>query len=320
MASILLGIDIGGTSTVAIAMNGDGGVIGEGGAGAANPHTVALSDVTAELHAAVTATLTGIDAGDVVAGVIGMAGAAAASRPEVAAAISEVWPRLGMACPVEIVGDAVIAYAAGSAHPEGRVLIAGTGAIAARITDWQVGRTVDGLGWLLGDEGSGFWLGRAAIRHTVDAMAAGRPAGPLGAVIAQHFGTDDFEQIVAECYRMPPAEIAGFAETVCGLADAGDRTAARLAREAADLLAASLSKLDGPADSAVVLAGGLLAGPTPVRAALLERLAAGPHGPVSVAADPAVGAAWLAGLRAGCWPSAGIDEVHRRVVGATPVA
>ncbi|MEK8110359.1 hypothetical protein NKG94_50635 [Micromonospora sp. M12] len=92
------------------------------------------------------------DPASVRSGVAGIAGAGIMADPGITTAFTVEWAQCGLTCPVTMVGDAVTAFAAGTSAPSGAVLIAGTGAVAARIDDRRVSRTADGLGWLLGDE------------------------------------------------------------------------------------------------------------------------------------------------------------------------
>ena len=66
--------------------------------------------------------------------------------------------------------DIEAAFAAGSAAPDGTVLIAGTGAVAAAVRDFGVRRRQDGHGYLLGDRGSAFWIGSRAARAALAAL------------------------------------------------------------------------------------------------------------------------------------------------------
>src|SRR4051794_889639 len=79
-----------------------------------------------------------------------------------------------------------IAFASATPAPSGTVLIAGTGTVATRITDGVITATAGGLGWLLGDEGSGFWLGRAAVRATVEFLSGRADAPVLASLVIRH--------------------------------------------------------------------------------------------------------------------------------------
>lgn len=100
------------------------------------------------------------------AGVIGMAGGGALADPQVResydAALARVWAQ--RRTPGIARGDLKVAFAAGTESPAGGVLVAGTGSVAGRVVARRLTATVGGHGWLLGDEGSGFWLGREAVR------------------------------------------------------------------------------------------------------------------------------------------------------------
>lgn len=60
--------------------------------------------------------------------------------------------------------DLDIAFRSAASSPDGTLLVAGTGAVAAAYAQWRQIRRRDGLGWLLGDAGSGTWLGRRVLR------------------------------------------------------------------------------------------------------------------------------------------------------------
>jgi glucosamine kinase len=285
---LVLGVDAGGTASRAVVAAADGTVVGRGGAGPGNPTTAGPAAARA-IGTAVREALGDHDPAAVAAGVVGVAGAGITGDPRIAAAFAHEWAKRGLTCPITVVGDAVTAFAAGTPAPSGAVLIAGTGAVAARIDDRRIGRTADGLGWLLGDEGSGLWLGLRAVRAAARAWSA--PAAPAGlaAGIAAHAAVDSRDALVQWACGRQPAAFAALAPMVCAAAAAGDPLAERLTAEAAARLVATLAELGTP-DGPVVLAGSLLTRHTPVRAAVLAAVPA----PVTTSGDPAGGAAWLA--------------------------
>ncbi|MEV4118663.1 BadF/BadG/BcrA/BcrD ATPase family protein [Micromonospora sp. NPDC049645] len=285
---LVLGVDAGGTASRAVVATRDGTVVGRGSAGPGNP-TVAGRAAARSIGTAVRDALAAHDPASVRSGVAGIAGAGVMADPEITAAFGHEWAQRGLTCPVTMVGDAVTAFAAGTPAPSGAVLIAGTGAVAARIDDWRVRRTADGLGWLLGDEGSGLWLGLQAVRSVARAWSGPTAHGELAAAIAAQAGVTSCDELVHWAGRQQPAAFAALAPLVCAYATAGDALAERLTTEAAARLVATLGEL-GPPDGPVVLAGSLLTNTTPVRTAVLATLA----GPAATARDPAIGAAWLA--------------------------
>ncbi|WP_049556352.1 hypothetical protein [Nonomuraea sp. SBT364] len=184
-------------------------------------------------------------------------------------------------------------------------MLAGTGAAAARFAARQIDGVADGLGWLLGDEGGGFWIGRAGVRAAVRALDAGSPCGPLIELVCERFGASGSPRRRAEhIVRVAQADrmmLAAGAPLVGHAADLGDPRALAIVREAAERLVALACRVHraGP----IVVAGGVLANDGPVRRAVLRLLT----GPDPVPALPVVtslgtaqngpgAASWLAAL------------------------
>ncbi|MFI7608184.1 N-acetylglucosamine kinase [Micromonospora sp. NPDC049366] len=304
--TVVIGLDVGGTSTRAAAVDLDGTRLGTGRGGGGNPTSHGADAAARELLTALRGALTGVDPARVRAGTIGLAGAGRLlADPAGRAAFDRAWRDAGLRCPYAVHGDALVAYASGTASPDGTVLIAGTGAIAATVHDLRLDRIADGHGWLLGDAGSGFWLGREAVRRLLADLDSGRTPDALGwQVLTDLLGTadvaarprDTVDSTVQAVTRRPPIELARLAPLVVTAAVAGQPTATALIAEAADHLVEIVRRIL-PADAAtpIVLGGGLLTGATPLAAAVRE--AAGRHWPHALlcsAGDGAAAAAWLA--------------------------
>ena len=299
-----MGVDAGGTSSKALVATTGGEVVGRGTAGPGNPLTTGAAGAAAAMGDAVRAALGGRPASSVVRGVLGVAGASVFASSDVATAYAQVWKGLGLECPMVIVGDAVTAFAAGSPAPSGVVLIAGTGAVAAHVRDAQVMHTVDGHGWLLGDLGSGRWIGLAALR-----VAVRQWSSPFAVAVAQQVGASSADELIQWAQRLPFAEIDALAPLVCALARAADPHARAITSAAAEELIRSFDELDS--DGPVVLAGGLLAADTPVRDGV-RALLRGRGVPCLTSRDPAAAAAWLAGRSLGP-PSP--EALHAALIG-----
>ncbi|MEU3456820.1 BadF/BadG/BcrA/BcrD ATPase family protein [Micromonospora sp. NPDC006766] len=304
--TVVVGLDIGGTSTRAAALSLDGVRLGTGRAGGGNPTSHGVEPAAAELLTALRAALVDVDPTRVRAGVIGLAGAGRLlADPHGRAAFDRAWADAGLRCPYAVHGDALVAYASGTAAPNGTVLIAGTGAIAAQVHDLRLDRTADGHGWLLGDAGSGFWLGREAVRRLLSDLDRADPPGELGRrVLAELTGSPEVAArprataalVVQAVTRRAPVELARLAPLVVAAARAAEPIALALIREAATLLAESVTRIR-PAGTAgpVVLGGGLLTADTPLADAVRAELARRwPDAPLRTAGDGAAGAAWLA--------------------------
>ena len=107
---------------------------------------------------------------------IGVAGVSALRTASVAARFGRVWVDAGLRCDPGYAADLEVAFAAGTLSPTARSWSrAGTGATAGAVTDRRLTRGPRTAGWLLGDDGSGFWLGREAVRAALRTLDAGRP-------------------------------------------------------------------------------------------------------------------------------------------------
>lgn len=288
--TLVLGIDIGGTATRAVVTTLGGTRAGFGRAGAANPVTVPAAEAAANLTAAISAALSTVDASRIGAAV---AGAAGGSRPAV---LQAAFDTLGVQCPLHVVGDAEVAFAAGTGEPDGSVLISGTGAVAAEISGGRIFRTADGLGWLLGDLGSGFWIGRTAATATARALYRGDPPGPLVARVTAAVDETAADPFVVAVHTWKPRDLASLAPLVTAAAADGDTLALSIMDEAATHLCETVAEIRPPGDrSPIVLAGGVLRHCSWLRASVHDQLrVTWPEAVVCLAAPGEEGAARLA--------------------------
>jgi N-acetylglucosamine kinase-like BadF-type ATPase len=314
--ALAVGVDLGGSETRALVVDSSGTVLGAGRAGGGNPTSHGTAKARAELGAALGSALAGADPAKVASLVLGMAGGGALSDPVVAAEYAALFDDLGVAAPPVLVGDALCAFASGTPEPDGTVLLAGTGATTAAVRGHAVARMADGWGWLLGDQGSGYWMGRAAVRAVLAELAGIGPPTTLRPLVLAELGLP--AEVVAghvvinAVTSRPPIELARLAEAVAGQASA-DATAASICTQAADLLVDSLAKVRHRDErTPIVLNGSVVRSPDgpvgrQVRYLLSERFG----GPVFAPPDGAAGAAWLA-LRA-VIGNAAADAVHERI-------
>jgi glucosamine kinase len=160
----------------------------------------------------------------------------------------------------------------------GVLLVAGTGSSA--FGRGPTGTTARSGGWgpMLGDEGSGMWIGRRAL-SVVAAAADGRePETALsGAVLtALEFGSAT--QLIPWAASASPAAIATLAPVVFTVAAAGDQRANSIVSMAVEELSLHVRALarqlfsDERASVPVALTGGLLQAGSPLRKRLEHRL------------------------------------------------
>jgi N-acetylglucosamine kinase-like BadF-type ATPase len=259
----------------------------------------------------------------VAAGVFGIAGAGSAGHRRATELAAHAWTEAGMAGTPEVVTDLDAAFAGATAQRSGSLLLVGTGAVAARFERGRLVRRCDGLGWFLGDEGSGFWLGRAALTAVLAWLdGRGSPTALTGPVLGAVLGgapadytaatgrtarAELVQQVIAAAYPPDPPRIAALAPCVDAAARSGDPVAEAIARKATAALLHSLSTAESAEFAAssgssahvagpVVLAGSLLVHDTTVARGVISTLA---HRQFAVTRDAALGAAGLALRRIG---------------------
>ncbi len=314
---LALGGDLGGTSTRIVVVGPDGHEHGRGITGGGNP-TTDPAGAAAAFGDALRAALSGVDGARVKASVVGVAGGSALRTPAVATHFDRVWTEAGLTCDPGYVPDLEVAFAGGTPASDGAVLVAGTGAAAGSLTDNRLTRTADGHGWLLGDDGSGFWLGREAVRTTLQTLDAGTPPGPLVESVLRELDADgpgragQHDRVIQVVNSRPGVQLSALAPLVTAAYRAGDPEAHSIVERAAAALLATLALIRDPAESTpIVLAGSLAGDASPVGAELRTLLAARFTGAVLPARNGVGGAAWLA--LAALDPALATTELHTRL-------
>ena len=296
----VLGIDVGGAKTVGLLADLEETIVGTSLRGTgANLQSVGAAGLETVLRSVIDETLgdRGIVPASICLGVAGM------DRPDDEAAVRGVMARLGFAERVLVVNDALIALVAGVGDEPGVVIVAGTGSMAyGRSAEGRAARA-GGWGYVLGDEGSGYWIGRlalgAAVRHT-----DGRgPATTLTPRLLEHFGVERPAELIRKVYheRLSASAIASLAHHVQDALDDGDAVAADiLSRAAGELKTAAsavVTRLNMTAEPfTFVLSGGIFRGVPWLRQELTRTLPslASQSSVVHLQKQPAVGAVRLA--------------------------
>src|SRR5918994_3385525 len=295
----VLGIDAGGTKTVAFLADADGRIIADGRAGGANLQTEGELQVEKVLHDVIEQVTGGRNLTPA-AVCLGMAGV---DREADGRTIREIMRRLGYRANTLIVNDALIALVAGAGASPGLVVISGTGSIAFGVSNRGLAARAGGWGPTLGDEGSGYWIGRRALEAvTRDADGRG-PRTELTRLVLDHFQLPRPQSLVSEIYHQPQGRraIAALAPLVDGARADGDLVAAEIMIEAADELAMAaasvISRLEMRGEQfPILLAGGMLKRSEWLAAEVERRMAeVAPRSEVRpLTFEPALGAVRLA--------------------------
>jgi len=295
----VLGIDAGGTKTVCLVADEQGHVLGSARGPGANLATLGELEVEKVLHEVMEQAMVGQSGAPAVI-CLGIAGV---DRAEDAAIIRSIMRRIGNKAPVLVVNDALIALEAGAGDGPGIVLIAGTGSICYGRNDRGHAARAGGWGYILADEGSGWWMGQRAIQAVMRQADGRGPATSLTPRVLAYFGVTDPALVVHEVYYHDPRRrlIAGLGPAVQASVDEGDPVAREIVADAAGELALAArsvaEKLEmRGAQFPLVLSGGAFRVVTSLLADLTSRVAeVVPRGqPRLLDVEPAMGAVRLA--------------------------
>lgn len=332
----ILAIDAGGTSTRAVIADLDGTCRGFGLGAGGNPISSGVEGALDSLATATEAALRQAETSTTDSGrpgasagfdliLIAMAGKSGGLP---ATHVSERLAQHAVHGPLELESDLLAMFCSGTPSADGYALAAGTGAVAARVRGHRLDRVAGGTGWLLGDDGSGFWIGHRIVRAVVAALDGLGPETALTPLLLEQLGLDSGRAglgdgaadasgmaadsdtvegrpgvllpLLGELYRLRPVQLSRFAPLAFLAGD--DEVARGILADGASALVRTLDAVREPGlDGPLVLGGsvlqsGMLAAGSPLADTLLARL--GPAQPVS-AQDGAVGAALLGLLHAG---------------------
>ncbi|HST31952.1 MAG TPA: BadF/BadG/BcrA/BcrD ATPase family protein [Solirubrobacteraceae bacterium] len=315
----LLGIDGGATKTLAAVLDLEQRTIHLAHAGPSNEDAVGSRAAVAALVDVAEEAMerAGIGAEHLAAAVLAVAGTDTDAIVRHVRAVHEDWI---------VVNDVVGAWAAATDAKPGIGAISGTGSNVFGVGPdgraWRVG----GWGHLLGDEGSGYWLGVESIRAALHDRDGSGPQTALSDAVVEFFGAPSVEAVASLVYSKPlsKSEIAAFTVETCRLAEQGDAVARELYRYGAEQLAAQvavvaretgLAQLDSfPLGliGSVFKAGPLFA--EPLAAAVRE---SAPGAQVAIVEMAPVGGSLQLALRAcGCGEALGAGELRRLLDGA----
>ena len=291
----VLGIDAGGTKTVGLLAGEDGRVVAEARSTGANLQTQGELEVE-KVFDHIIETL-GRDH-PISAVCLGIAGV---DRPHDENVIRSILRRLGHRERVRVVNDAAVALVAGAPERVGIVVLAGTGSIAFGADPAGHTARSGGYGFLLADEGSGYWLGHQILRAAVRSADGRGPKTRLEGLVFDAFQVSTVADLIPHVYEkgLPKARIAALAPLVEHARAAGDETAVGLLEQAGQELALAARSVHSQLDFAgqafpVVLAGGVFKAAPTLPEALARHLDLPGARPAPLTLEPAMGAVFLA--------------------------
>ena len=295
----VLGIDAGGTKTVCLLANEHGAILAEARGPGANLQVVGELEVEKVLHNVMETALDDHHS-QPAAVCLGIAGV---DREDDSRIVRGIMRRIGAGSRVLVVNDALVALEAGARGEPGIVIICGSGSIAyGRNRSGLAGRS-GGWGHVIGDEGSGYWIGQHAVRAVMRQADGRGPKTALTDKVLAHFGVADAAGLVHVVYSRDTARrnIATLGPVVQDAAAGGDEVAIRLLAAAAMELAQAAESVTarlhmGDEKFPFILAGGIFKVIPWLATELTARLAGvAPRSAVELLkVEPARGAVWLA--------------------------
>jgi N-acetylglucosamine kinase-like BadF-type ATPase len=272
MPKILIGADVGGTKT-AVAVSVDGEILGraEGPGAAVRPGRALASASTI-----VEVVRRALSAAARLTGDVLVVGAAGAGREPEREELRTALRSENLASQIVVTTDIEIALAAAFAEGPGIVVSAGTGSVAVGRDRTGKRHRIGGYGWQMGDEGSGYAIGRASLGAVSRAKDGRSPPTALSGRLLRATRSSDFDALVRWAAGASPAEVAALAPHVLGVAAEGDPLAQGIAdyaaRELSQLAICLIPKMEIDPPVPVAVTGGLLSQDQPLRRALVAKL------------------------------------------------
>ncbi|GAA0368330.1 N-acetylglucosamine kinase [Bacillus horti] len=241
----IIGIDGGGTKTTGAVANIEGSILASVTVGPTNPNSMEQSYIKAQFEKLF------VHLADQIPNLFQhtlacFAGVAGADRPSNKQLLTETLTELlPSQTKIGIDNDAVNALFSGSLGEPGVVNIAGTGSICFGINDEGKRQRVGGWGYLLGDPGSGYAIGRAACIAFYHAVDGRGKETLLSQLILEHFEVSSPYELLEHIYDMERSRtvISSVTKLVFLAADQGDKIAIQILKQAAVDMAEQMDSL-----------------------------------------------------------------------------
>jgi len=236
----VIGVDGGGSKTIALLTDMQGKILGSADAGPSNYQLLGLEEAVANITGAISPLLVSTASNRTAVQVV--VGVAGAGRTQDRRRLTRMLiQRLEQTAGVYITTDAHIALVAAVGENYGVAINAGTGAIAVGLNmNGQFARA-DGWGYMLGDEGSGYWIGLEATRAALRAYDGRGGSSVLEKMVREHYGIEKLSDLVEEArqHKLSPSRVSKLVPHVFEAARTGDGVAANILAEAGRRLARS---------------------------------------------------------------------------------
>ena len=262
---LLLGVDGGGTKTLGIIADSDGHELARYQVGASNPNVVGIETSSRSILELIAGCCAAAGCGIGRLGTVGIGLAGAGTKSIQTQLLDSIRARLAekISTPPEVLieTDARIALEGAFDGGCGAILIAGTGSIImGKGSDGGV-LVVGGWGRVLGDEGSGYFLGLEALKAVTRDFDGLSGSGSLRDILAERHGLDTRERIISALYQ-ENFPIPSIAPQVLEAAAANEKVSLEILEKGAAGLTAQLGafarRLNFPGCLGLVFVGGLI--------------------------------------------------------------
>jgi N-acetylglucosamine kinase-like BadF-type ATPase len=238
----LLAIDGGGTKCLAVFLDSEGNMLGKGKAGSCNYQGIGREAAIKELIHAIQEALVDLVRGDTYSAayteielecaVFGLAGLDTAyDRHIVTDLVKEVLAHLHIQVQHLVVeNDGFAALLGATSGQPGILVIAGTGSIVFGVNEWGQTARSGGWGHRVGDEGSGYWIGKQAVINILKHYDGRGAATRLGEWILPHLGLNQTEDLFNWIYSSEYSveKVGELSRLVSAAASEGDPIAAHI--------------------------------------------------------------------------------------------
>lgn len=234
----VIGIDGGGSTIRLVVVNAVREIVAEHIGPTVNPSVVGREESAQRIQSALFSLLeqAALDPQQIGAVGAGVAGAAPThSGVWLEGVISEALPLAKVAVSADY--EIALVGAVGKRH--GVLVLSGTGSLAYGVNAAGESALVGGWGYLIGDEGSGYWFGASALRAVVQAADGRGPETLLTSLILRALALQKPLEIIPWLYHAEVSrtrEVAGLVPLILEAADAGDAVALGIIEQGAAAL------------------------------------------------------------------------------------
>jgi N-acetylglucosamine kinase len=289
----VLGIDGGGTKTVCLLMDETGNILSRGKSGASNYQTIGIDATKIAIQTAINKAIYSFldDKNYKKISIQGLGiGLAGVGRQEDFNVINNLVEQVKInlkssinweltANSTRIESDSIIALVGGLGYPVGIVVIAGTGSQIFGQNSQGKTKRVGGWGYLLGDEGSGYFIAISGLKAALKSHDGRLGSTQLISAFKHHLNLTNIESLIEVVYRRgwTVQQIASLAKIVDQVARDGDEIANKIINTAIEELVfatkIAIQSLFEPDESVeIVTIGGVFQGMNHFHAKYIESL------------------------------------------------